>query len=99
MQFTPASALATLPALVPKWEFLLFTWLRNRLKSRVQADLPDTKVVEILDVPGRLVLARRQWGECAAGGPFDSIDVLFVPKQGKAVELIIGVEGDLWPQK
>jgi len=65
--------------------------------ARVQADLPDAKVVDILDVPGRIVLARRQWGECAAGGPLDAVDVIFIPKQGKAVELVNSVENDICP--
>ena len=75
----------------------MFRWLQKRWAKRIEKDLPDAKVVEIVDPPGELVLARRQWGLSAAGEPFEALDVIFVPKDGKAIELVRGIEDDIYP--
>ncbi len=75
----------------------MFGWLKRRRIKRIRKELPEENVIDLVRVPGKIVLAKQQWSESASGKPLESLDVIFLPKKGPAVVLFYGADDDIFP--
>ncbi len=75
----------------------MFKWLKRRRIKRIRKELPEENTIDLVDIPGKIVLARQQWAERTGGTPVESLNLIFLPKTGPAIVLFYGAEDDIFP--
>ena len=76
----------------------MFGWIiKKRRINRIRKELPGEKTIDLVDIPGKIVLAKQQWAERVDGSPVESLNLIFLPKKGPAIVLFYGAEDDIFP--